>query len=271
VSDPPRASIIVPTKNSKQELPRLLTSLKTQSMSDFEIIVVDGGSLDGTREHAIDSRCTVVDGTDMAQSKNLGASVARGEILIFLDADMEVLPNFVESCLDSIQRSPLLYFRETVVSESWWARARGFEKLCYFGSGVFEAPRCFRKEVFLTLGGYDERFVNSVEDMELEARVLERKLHGEWLHNPTIYHHEEGLGLQAYLAKRRGRPIEGLRRLHPEFWERFSSVRFRVSLLLKGLRSEPRPTNVILVGLVALQRLLEYRGRVGSSQSDEDG
>jgi len=84
-------SIIVPTFNEEDFLPRLLASIDAQEFADREIIVADNRSRDRTRAIARAHGARVVPGGTPAVGRNRGAQAARGEYLLFLDADA-VLP-----------------------------------------------------------------------------------------------------------------------------------------------------------------------------------
>jgi len=85
-------SIIIPTYNEEEYLPFLLRSIVAQTFSDYEIIVADANSTDRTREIAVASGAKVIDGGMPAAGRNRGAAAAKGDILLFFDADV-VLPD----------------------------------------------------------------------------------------------------------------------------------------------------------------------------------
>lgn len=92
-------SIVIPTLNEEKFLPRLLSSIKKQSFSDYEIIVSDGGSKDNTKKIALENNCQFVEDFihhHPSWQRNNGAAIARGEILIFLDADTVLQDDFLE-------------------------------------------------------------------------------------------------------------------------------------------------------------------------------
>ncbi|MBI4560415.1 MAG: glycosyltransferase [Candidatus Rokubacteria bacterium] len=87
-------SIIIPTLNEERYLPHLLASVRRQQFIEYEVIVSDGGSADRTLMIAERFSCRVVLGPAKSPGyqRNRGAEVARGEDLLFLDADT-VLPD----------------------------------------------------------------------------------------------------------------------------------------------------------------------------------
>jgi glycosyltransferase involved in cell wall biosynthesis len=90
----PKISIILPTLNEESDIEHLLNSLQRQTWRNFETIVVDGGSTDKTINIAEEYRAkvTVTEGLREFPSRNLGAKMATGSILLFTCADVE-FPN----------------------------------------------------------------------------------------------------------------------------------------------------------------------------------
>lgn len=87
-----KLSIIIPTLNEEKYLFGLLEIIKLQSFTDYELIVADANSGDATRAIARHFEARVVDGGLPAVSRNKGAAIARGDIFLFLDADV-LLPH----------------------------------------------------------------------------------------------------------------------------------------------------------------------------------
>jgi glycosyltransferase involved in cell wall biosynthesis len=101
-------SIIIPTYNEERYLPYLLRSLVAQTTKNFEIIVADNHSKDKTREIARTFGARVVDGGMPSDGRNAGAAVAKGDILLFLDADV-ILPDprFLEDTVAEFRQRKL--------------------------------------------------------------------------------------------------------------------------------------------------------------------
>ncbi|MBI4138560.1 glycosyltransferase [Candidatus Uhrbacteria bacterium] len=104
----PRLSIIIPTKNEEAHLPKLLATIAAQSYADYEVVVADAASTDRTPELAASSGARVVAGGLPGPGRNRGAEAATGEILLFLDADVQ-LPShkFLDECLQEMSRKQL--------------------------------------------------------------------------------------------------------------------------------------------------------------------
>jgi len=85
-------SIVIPTYNEEEYLPRLLASIRSQRFDGYEIVVADAKSTDRSREIAERFGVRVVDGGMPGPGRNLGAAAAKGDLLLFLDADV-ILPD----------------------------------------------------------------------------------------------------------------------------------------------------------------------------------
>jgi len=108
-------SIIVPTLNAQRTLRNTLESIarQTYSAGDIEILLIDGGSTDATLTIAREYGCTVLTNGKVQQefAKQIGLLEARGEYLMFIDAD-EVLdnPEDIRIKVDALRRDEFLLF-----------------------------------------------------------------------------------------------------------------------------------------------------------------
>ena len=99
-------SIIIPTLNEEKYLPLLLESIKKQNFKDYEIIVADAGSKDRTTEIAKQYGCRIIPGGLPSKGRNEGAKIAKGDLLLFLDADV------VLSQTNSLERALKNFYEE---------------------------------------------------------------------------------------------------------------------------------------------------------------
>jgi glycosyltransferase involved in cell wall biosynthesis len=96
-------SIIIPTLNEEKNLGRLLKQLKDSSFSDYEIVVADSNSKDGTVKVAKAFDCIITEGGKPAKGRNNGAKVAKGDVLLFLDADLRLSPRFIDYAVNEYE------------------------------------------------------------------------------------------------------------------------------------------------------------------------
>jgi rSAM/selenodomain-associated transferase 2 len=104
----PLLSVVIPVRNEAQALPGLLDDLADLRATGAELILVDGGSSDGTCELAlgrVDQLLRTAPGR--ALQMNAGAAVARGEYLWFVHADTRVSVESLESLQGALKERPL--------------------------------------------------------------------------------------------------------------------------------------------------------------------
>lgn len=100
-------SIIIPTLNEEKYLSLLIESIKEQNFSDYEIILADAGSEDKTLEIAKKYNCKVAKGGIPAKGRNQGASIARGDLFLFLDAEARLPQYYLQQALEEFSQRNL--------------------------------------------------------------------------------------------------------------------------------------------------------------------
>lgn len=167
-------SIVIPVLDEEIALPATLRSLEGQGVP-FEILVVDGGSRDGTRAIAAAAGARVIDAPrGRASQMNAGASVARGSWLLFLHADTRLpagalaaiarAPAEVESgCFRQSFDVPGRVLALTSRLHNWRCERT---RIMYGDQALF-----VRRESFAAVGGYPE---GVLEDVRLSERLRAR-------------------------------------------------------------------------------------------------
>lgn len=85
-------SIIIPTLNEEKNIKGILSMISKGGFADYEVIIADAGSKDGTIEICRGNNCIITKGGLPARGRNAGAKVAKGDILLFMDADLKFAP-----------------------------------------------------------------------------------------------------------------------------------------------------------------------------------
>ncbi len=178
-------SVVIPAYNEERALPTTLRQLLEQA-GDYEVIVVDGESSDGTcevvrqlpldRQCAIPSRLTLISARKgRASQMNAGAKVARGEWLLFLHADT-VLPVQALSRLNALESDLGILaggFRHQFSGSDW--RLRMISSLdnfrCIRSRIIYGDQALFvRKSLFERLGGFPDQPI--LEDVAFCEKLL---------------------------------------------------------------------------------------------------
>ncbi|MEN7982575.1 MAG: glycosyltransferase family 2 protein [Nanoarchaeota archaeon] len=159
-------SVIIPAYNEENYIGKCLESLGKQSFKDFEIIIIDDGSTDKTREIIRKYKKIILiigEHKGTAFSRNLGAKKAKGEILIFVDADMtfnkDYLKNLVKPILENEKIIGATHENEIAMNtDNIWSRLWGKVRVDKESVKDVKIFRVIRKSKFLEMGGFDSKY-----------------------------------------------------------------------------------------------------------------
>lgn len=173
----PLISVIIPTYNRVQVLPKAIKSVLEQSFENWELIVVDDGSEDGTEDVVLsflDDKRIVYKyqiNTGVSAARNLGASIAKGKYLVFLDSDDNFLNHALEAFQSKIQESPDLIFAKYLVKGKKKGLNINPNFYGHFKVSNISGSFCFEKSYFHKVGEYQMGATNS-ENWELVIRAI---------------------------------------------------------------------------------------------------
>ena len=171
-------SVIVPTWNEERWLPTLLGKLERQP-SIAEVIIADNSSSDDTVKIALDANCRITSGGRPAAGRNAGAMAATEDIFLFIDADVAISQDVLDSLNEQFSRpgTELVYFRIVPDTDRLYVkaayRAADFYVLVgrLFGRPLGSAPLiCVSRMAFSKVGGFDEA-MGAAEDVDFIRRV----------------------------------------------------------------------------------------------------
>jgi glycosyltransferase involved in cell wall biosynthesis len=199
----PLVSVVVPTRQSAATLGACLSSIISQTYSNLELIVVDNNSTDATKEIAHVFTGQVYNrGPERSAQRNYGVQHARGDLVMIIDSDMVLTSRVVAACVAEFTRQPGLagvVIPEESFGRGFWAQCKRLERSFYVGVPWMEAARCFPRQDYLRLGGYDEQLVSG-EDWDLSQRAAQ---HGPLSRVDQYIRHNEGrLKLAGLLRKK---------------------------------------------------------------------
>lgn len=183
-------SVLIPVYNKKKSLRRTVDSVLNQTYTDFELLVIDDGSTDGSMEVLRDIqdnrlRCFRKENTGVSDTRNFGMRKAQGKVVAFLDGDDLWTPLYLERLHDMIVRSPDcgLYMQNSMdipVSQVGTIKSNAEQKEIqryenwehYFGYRHFKTSALsVNREHALSLGGFDSTLTIG-EDLDLWFRTL---------------------------------------------------------------------------------------------------
>lgn len=155
-------TVVIPALNEAGVLPRTLEALRTAE-ADLQVIVVDGGSTDGTPDlaRAFPEVRFLSSPKGRGRQMNAGAAVASGEILWFLHADTRVTPEGIREMRERMRDPSVVGGAFRFAVDSPRARYRWLERGVRFRSGFLGLPYgdqalFVRREVFRQLGGFPD-------------------------------------------------------------------------------------------------------------------
>jgi glycosyltransferase involved in cell wall biosynthesis len=206
----PFFSIIIPTRNERKRLDYCLPSILKQSFKNFEIIIVeDPATNDGTKEFIEklnDSRIKYLiheQNISVSVKRNLGAKNAKGEYVYFIDADMEMIEEFLMSVHDEIieNEAKIVFVRERVPGENWISRMKNVEKVLCDGSVTLSAARLFAREIFEGQDYYNPELL-AAEDGDLTDRAVSKGYKYMFTTKHIIHYETSGADIISHYKKK---------------------------------------------------------------------
>jgi len=183
----PAVSVIITTYNRREFVQETIESVLEQDFADYEIIVVDDGSTDGTRE-ALGATKNITycyqKNSGVSKARNQGLTIAQGRLISFLDSDDLWRPKKLSIQTEMMKKAPeisVTYTDEIWIRKGSWVNPKSKHRK--YSGLIFEKclPLCIispssvmlRREVFDTVGVFDES-LPVCEDYDLWLRIAAR-------------------------------------------------------------------------------------------------
>ena len=219
----PVVSVIIPAFNAEKYIANTISNVIGQTFTDWELIVVDDGSLDNTPcicdEYAdMNARIKVIhkENAGVSAARNTGIEAALGEFIVFVDADDYIIPQYLEAFVTSIGNADICVFpMQAVVTQSeipLHNTYKQFKSSCYTlqggypllsDRGMIHPPFCkiFSKEKILQNGLRFDPDISMGEDLLFNLSYLdlcETIVIGE---NPIYYYIKGNSALSRTIRK----------------------------------------------------------------------
>lgn len=218
-----KVTIIIPNYNGLHFMEPCMQALENQTFQDFDLLVVDNGSSDGSaawlKEHNIPS-IFLEENTGFSGAVNVGIRAAKTPYVILLNNDTEAEPMYVEELVKAIEQSERIfsvspkmvqmYHKELIddagdmYSIMGWAYQRGvgqeigrYDKPCHVFSACAGAA-IYRREVFDEIGYFDEMHFAYLEDIDVGYRAKIAGYYNRYCPQAVVYHVGSGTSGSKY-------------------------------------------------------------------------
>jgi glycosyltransferase involved in cell wall biosynthesis len=189
----PLYSVLIPTYERPESLPRVLECLRRQTYRQFEVVIVDQSNQpwEGYRQYrGLDILYIHTDVKGVVNARNTAAFAARGEVLAFTDDDCQPLPDWLANATRYFDQPRVVGVEGLILSDKRDdPNFRAVTNAGFEGIGFMTANLFLRRETFMALDGFDDRFDHPHfrEDTDLGWRAME---HGEipFGHDVRVYH-----------------------------------------------------------------------------------
>ncbi|MFH1662065.1 MAG: glycosyltransferase family A protein, partial [Candidatus Falkowbacteria bacterium] len=183
-------SIIIPIYNQADKLPKCLDSILAQTYKDFEIIVVDDGSTDNLEPIIKKYKYIFQENQGASSARNRGVKEAKGDFLLFCDADIVMKPDMLNEMMNALKNNPSASY---AYSSFLWGRklfklekfsAEKLKKIPYI-----HTTSLIRREHF-PKNGWDES-IKKLQDWDLWLTMLENGRTGVFI-NKVLFKVQTG-------------------------------------------------------------------------------
>ncbi len=186
-------SIIIPVFNRPDEVDELLESLCQQTVKDFEVLIIEDGSVKPCKDvcdkyaNVLDLHYYAKENSGPGQSRNYGAERSNGEYVIILDSDVVLPVGYLQAVEDELKQKPCEAFGGPDSAHPSFTpvqKAISYSMTSFFTTGGIRGgkakldkfyPRSFnmgiRRDVYLQLGGFSK--MRFGEDIDFSYRIVE--------------------------------------------------------------------------------------------------
>jgi glycosyltransferase involved in cell wall biosynthesis len=266
----PRISIISPCYNHGQYIQEMLGSVFGQTFQAYEVIIVNDGSTDETKE-ILDSlhheKLTIIHTPNHgpAAARNMGVAAARAPLILNLDADDKIAPTFLEKAHKIFEANPsvgIVYSDQRFFGNtSGKFDLRPYSLAAMLNDNVIPSQAFFKKSDWEVVGGYSEEFIYGLEDYDFWLSIIELGREVYRIPEPLVFYRRYKNPEDCRSERRkqsRKRSITAMLTIlhrHPKLYERCPEAKERMILLERKWERE----NFIIRELKEFYHYIMYR------------
>tara|TARA_B100000768_G_scaffold100252_2_gene93327 strand:- start:7829 stop:8710 length:882 start_codon:yes stop_codon:yes gene_type:complete len=202
----PLVSIIIPTFNRKNELDFAISSVMSQSYRNWELIIVDNHSTDGTSEliAELDSEkvkhIKINNYGIIAASRNKGIEMAKGDYIAFLDSDDWWISTKLECCINEVNKGYDFIYHDLIITKvrkninsrnkisAWQLSSKVYEDLVFLGNPIATSSVVVKIDLLKKVNGFSEnKNLIAAEDYDCWLRISKLTNKFKALQSPLGY------------------------------------------------------------------------------------
>jgi len=226
--DSPHVSIVIPCFNQGAFIEEALLTIFEQTYDNYDVLIVDDGSDDGTTPKILDAlefpRVGVLhqDNVGLPGARNRGIAAARGDYVVTLDADDELAPLYLEklaSALDSDDDVAFAHCWARIFGDyqAIWA-TRPFNRFQFLLSNSVVGCVMLRKTAWEAVGGYDESMLEGNEDWDLWIRLTDAGFGNIQITEPLFWYRKHGVSMSVETEARYESVLSSLSQRLPDIY-----------------------------------------------------
>ena len=213
-----KVSIVIPCFNMREYVGEAIKSALAQSYRDFEVVVVNDGSTDGSLGEIEKYPVKIVNKRNggLAAARNAGIEFSTGEFILPLDADDKIDPHYLMKTVPLMSDPVGVVSTDMVYFGTHSNRLRPTHTILQQVTQYNGMPVCslIRKKAFEQAGGYKSIMSEGCEDWELWVSILKLGWKVALVNEPLFFYRRKPVSMVSTMN--RGKMIEVMKSLHPE-------------------------------------------------------
>jgi len=225
----PQVSVVIPCYNHGTYLAGALLTVFEQTYGSWEVIIVDDGSTDPETVSILSEldvprvRVVYQDNTGLPGARNTGIRQARGEFIVPLDADDELLPEYLATMVDALEDDQGAAFAhcwaELFGDVNWVWATRPYNPYTVLLSNSVLQVATFRRAAWEAIGGYDETMTHGNEDWDIWLRFQEAGWSNVQIREPLYRYRKHGISMSVDTEADFEQGRERIKQRHPMLYD----------------------------------------------------